>query len=286
MTFNARSLFATLCLAALTVAFIYPAWAQIQQTAYYYGYADIKLEANGATPAQAGAGTLVTWPLRIRNSGPDAVGAAKIDLNPGAGFVVAATSGCINGPVTTTCAAPVLASGAFRDVTLGLAIHPSARGTLMLSALASSEINDPLLNNQQLQTIVRIDPRLDISVQAMSTQPQTQPDGSLRWEFRVLNNGPADALTPTVSLSGTQVVRSTCLVALALNARCPGSANGAFLGSSGELRYEVITPSLAQLPNQSLSINAATLSAEFDVLPSNNAVTVRAIDALFRDGFE
>jgi hypothetical protein len=286
MTINARTLTASLCLAALSITFMFPAWAQIQQAAYYYGYADIGLVATGPTPTQASAGTTVMWPMRLTNIGPDPVGAGKIDLNASAGANVFASSGCINAPVNTSCAMPLLATGAFRDVMLSWSIHPSARGTVTLTALGSSETVDLVPGNQQLQTVVRIEPRLDISAQALSVQPQVLPNGNLRWEFSVINAGPADALTPTISFSATQILSSTCLSGLAVNARCPGSVNGAFLGAAGELRYEVITPSLTQLPNQILTLNAATLSAELDLLPRNNVATVRAVDAISRDGFE
>lgn len=285
MKLDSRRLYQTFCLTALIVGMGYPAWAQLQQTRAYYGYSDIRLSQLG-TPGPGIAGSNITLPVQIFNRGPDRADTPRVvfsvDSNQLTGV---STLGCTQSPSASSgCLLTALGLNVGKDVAQTWRIHPSARGTLVIGAFGLSEATDPVPGNEQVISVTSIGTSVNLQANVISAVPQTLADGRLRWAFQVRNFGISDVLATTASTSGTQSQSLICSASVG-NAHCGANISSSFLGVNGELRYDVITPSLTTAPNQAMSFTVSA-NAENETNPKDNSVLVTWSDALLRNGFE
>jgi hypothetical protein len=283
---SSRPLYQLFCFIALIVAVVYPVWAQIQQTRAYYGYADIRLSPVGA-PANVVAGGMLTLPVQIFNRGPNVADSPKVVFSIDSTQLTGiSTQGCLESPVPLTrCSLMALDLNVGKDVAQTWLVHPSARGNVVIGAFGLSEANDPVPGNEQVVTVTRINTAVNLQTTRLSQYPQTIAGGRLRWEFQVVNSGLSDALAITASTSGTPSLSVRCLSSSG-NASCGSNPSSGFSGTNnGILRYELITPSLVDVPNQVVTFTAMP-NLETEINPTDNSVTVTWMDALFQNSFE
>jgi uncharacterized repeat protein (TIGR01451 family) len=92
-------------------------------------------------PASADAGGTITYSIAVTNNGPDpAVNAVLADVPPAGLTFVSASAPCTTG---FPCALGTVAVGTTTTVTATFAVAPNASGTLINTAIVSSDTSDP-----------------------------------------------------------------------------------------------------------------------------------------------
>jgi uncharacterized repeat protein (TIGR01451 family) len=217
-----RTVRRSLVLAALAIALIVPV-ARAQES-------DLVVTKSG--PAQAAAGTDVSYSVTVLNAGPDASAAITLTdpIPSGMTFVSASPSGCSTPAVgangTIVCVIPGLAAGVSAIFTFVFHIDPGAPpGTFFTNIATTSSATDSTDENNSGVAVTSTPPPPQADVGITKSAPgATGPDTDLAFTIAVQNGGPdaATGVTWTDTLPG-----NLTFVSLAPDGGCTTPAVGA-----------------------------------------------------------
>src|SRR5262249_15910531 len=162
--------------------------------------ADLEVSKTG-TPASAPSGTQVTYTLTAVNHGP--AGASNVvltDTLPAGVELVSATAsaGSCAGSNPVTCTAASLASGSTLTATIVAPVLPSASGTLVDTATATSDQSDPNPTNNSAAAQTTAPAQADLHL-TKSISPSAPKNGeALSYTLTVTNAGPSKATNVTL----------------------------------------------------------------------------------------
>ena len=163
--------------------------------------ADLAITKTG--PATVVAGASVAYSLVVVNNGPsDAANLSVTDALPaGVTFVSATGTGwaCSNvGNVSVTCTTAALVTGATAPTITVTVTAPAQGATLTDTATVSSATSDPVAGNNTSTASTTVTPSADLAI--TKTGPATVvAGGSVAYSLVVVNNGPSDAASLTVT---------------------------------------------------------------------------------------
>jgi uncharacterized repeat protein (TIGR01451 family) len=149
------------------------------------------------------AGGAVTYQLAVVNNGPsDAANVSVTDSLPvGVTFVSATGTGwvCSNvGNVSVTCTRPVLAAGATAPTITVVVTAPAQAGSLSNTASVASTTADPTPANNTSSVVTTVTASADLAMTKLGP-PTVTASGSVTYSLVVVNNGPSDAASLTVT---------------------------------------------------------------------------------------
>ncbi len=163
--------------------------------------ADLSIVKTG--PATVAAGASVSYSLAVANAGPsDAASLTVTDTLPaGVTFVSASGAGwtCTNtGNVSVTCTRPALATGTSAPAITVTVTAPAQGATLSNVASVAATTTDPNAANNSSSLSTTVTPSADLAI--TKTGPATVvAGGSVSYSLVVVNNGPSDAASLTVT---------------------------------------------------------------------------------------
>ncbi len=274
-----RGAFAALVALALVASVVFPAWSQ--SLALHGYYADLVTTIRPLTAYRAGRP--VELEVRVRNQGPDAVGAVDLVLSPDRFAPGWSVDPCVRW-AQPTCRLGALLVGQTAVSFVRAMLRPDARGVATVGAYARSEARDTLLGNEIAVTGGAIEVASDLGVDA--DPPARLSSGEVEWTVWVTNHGPADAHAPTwrIEASGASVRCAQCLAGGSATS-CPTASGTANLGVHGVwmLRFRA-SPASGDAP---LHLRFEVSSSEGAIEgTAPNAVEASTNGTLLADGFE
>jgi len=274
---------AAVCVAALTVSALYPAWGAVLQTQAYGGYADIVLHTLGL-PSNTIPGVGPSLPLRVTNLGPDAVEHPQVVFSADPLLQLTATTGCLGSPAPLPrCQLPPMAPGDSFDIDFSAGLPPWARGMVTLGAYASAETIDTVPGNEMIIAAPRIDAYVNLEVRLLDEQPVIGNDGWLEWTIEVANHGPSTALVTAISTNVFPTGAIVCAVQ-GQDSSCP-DGTGARIGALSSLIFTMHVPPLGN-GNASIYFYLSAHPVETDTDPDNNLRQFSYDDLLFAHDFD
>jgi uncharacterized repeat protein (TIGR01451 family) len=178
-----------------------PSAAVDTETTDVVGAADLELTKRvDADPVVAGSS--LTYTLTLRNAGPSAAIAARIEdqlpdgVEPGE---ILPAADCTLSGRTVSCAFGTLDPGAERVVTISARVGASAAGTLVNTASATSDTPDPDATDNASTTETPITASADLT---LTKQDQVDPlvaGGHVVYDLVLSNAGPSTARSVTVT---------------------------------------------------------------------------------------
>lgn len=233
------------------------------------------------------AGSLVTFNLLVRNSGPSAgTGTTVVDTLPaGLGFVSAtSTAGsCSSAPgasgtTTISCALGTLAVNDEERITLVARAQDSVAGTTVTnSATANSEIT---ISPPTDTVTVDVRPLADMALTKSASVAIANPGDPITYTLTATNNGPGAATNVEIGDSLPAAMDASATVATpSAGGACTRTASQVsclWSGSTAAAEQRTVTVTTSALPDVAAadrkSVNRAeVLSLTDDPNPSNNA---------------
>jgi uncharacterized repeat protein (TIGR01451 family) len=240
--------------------------------------------------ASVAAGTSVTYHLSVTNHGPSTAEAAQLrDAIPTGMTIVAATAvspagaSCAIAGNDVTCDVGTLAPGAV--ATADIVVHVDAAtpaGTLTNAATASSATPDPTPADNTASVPVAVTVSTDLKVTKTASVTSLRAGEPLSWTVTVVNLGPSDAHTVTVTdaiptgftVASISPSTGTCAAAV-----CTVPTLAA--GSSMTL---ILSGNVASgVPSSSLANSATATSATQERDPSDNTASASLAVATVAD---
>lgn len=230
--------------------------------------ADLKVsKVDDADPAPAG--TDVTYTVTVDNLGPsNATNVVASETLP-IGFTLVSSTGCAEDPAgTPTCSLGDIDTGNSASYTVTAAINPSLLGTVINSVSVTSDVPDPVADNNSFNEGTSIVAEGDLSI--TKAGPATATTGTqVTYDLTVTNNGPSDAQ----SVSIADPTPSDYVFILA-TAPCSGGFPCA-LGTIGagesttiSVTYDIDPATLGEVTN-----TATVTTATNDPVPGNDSAS-------------
>lgn len=237
--------------------------------------------------ASATAGSPVSWTLTVANAGPSgATGLTVTDAVPATvGSVSATVAGtgwsCTVSGQTVTCPGASLPSGGSVVITVSGRLAADATGNLAHTATVSSGtgITDSNTANNTSTVTVPIVGSADLTIsKTRSTPDPAVPGRPLSWTVVVTNQGPSDAVSPSMSDTVNGAVTGVSATTSAPGWTCSvGAGNAVTCGAAtlpaGASATITIAGTLGQSFTGALANSATVTSGTSDAVPGNNTAT-------------
>ena len=250
--------------------------------------ADLSITKTG--PANATAGTDITYNLSITNGGPStATGVVVEDVVP-AGVTILSVSGsggagCNAGQpgnplAPTTCSFGTLAPGANRTMTIEVHILPGTLGVLHNDARVSSEVFDDDLSDNLDTVATTVTGLADLSITKTDSPDPVTAGEPLTYTITVNNAGPSTAydvkITDTLPAGTTFVSGEDGNGATVCALVQPGTVVcdlGSMDPGTSEVVYLTVDTDPSLPPGTILTNTATVSSSTADPNPANNTAT-------------
>ncbi len=227
------------------------------------------------TPDPVGAGTQLTYTLKVTNNGPDvATGVALADSLPTSTSLVSVTftqGTCTVNASNIACALGDLAKDASATVTI--VVVPGVAGPLANTATVSSTSTDPVATNNTAAVSTTVNPVADVGVAKADSPDPVVLGGNVTYTLMAANAGPSPATG--VTITDNLPTAATFVSATPSQGSCARSEGvltcnlGTLAASASATVTVVMTPSKAGLLHNTATIAAA----EFDPQIVNNTST-------------
>ncbi len=238
------------------------------------------------TPDPVLAGTQLTLAATVTNAGPSDALSGSFSLPVPSGTTFAAfvppmgwscTTPPFGGSGVVTCTSPSIGAGAVPVFTLTVDVPSSAVDGSMISSTASvsSATFDPNNGNDSAGATTTVDAEADLSISLLDSPDPVVAGNALTYTVNVTNNGPADALS--VSVSQATPAGTTFL---AVTAPPAWSCTSPPIGGSGPVTCTA--PSLAdgQGATFSLTVSVAPGTPDGSNIPATASVSSAVTDPI------
>lgn len=162
------------------------------------GLADLSVEKSD-NPDPVIAGDLLTYTIRVTNNGPnDATNVTLTDtLPPGVTFDSASPGCTFYAPNQVVCALGTIPVGGFVEITI--TVQPNTPGTIINTAEADADENDPNPDNNQDSEETEVRSVADLSVDKVDDIDPVVVGQDFSYTITVTNGGPSTATNVTLT---------------------------------------------------------------------------------------
>lgn len=233
-------------------------------------------KTGSSNPVAAGSG--LNYLLTITNSGPSqASGVIVTDTLPAGVTFSTASPDCSNSSNKVTCNLGSVSSGGAITASINVIVASSTSGTLTNTATVTSSEPDSNAANNTVTTTTTITRVTDLAITQSSTPNPVTAGNNITYNLTVINNGPSDATSVTVSNTLPAEVTFQSVTP----ATCSHSGGVVTCNLGGMVNGS--TAPIAIVANVSTSaagniINTAevTVSGSSDPVPENNSTSAPA----------
>lgn len=245
--------------------------------------ADLSIVATDA-PDPVAAGTPLTLGATVTNAGPSdaTMGSMTQQVPVGttfAAFTPAPGWSCSTPPIggtgTVTCTSPSIPAGAVAVFSLTVDVPANAADGSMLSSTstASSATADPNGANNSTMTSTTVNAQADLSITVVGTPDPVVAGTALTYAIDVVNNGPSDAQSLSVSQSTPAGTTFASVIA-------PGGWNCTSppIGGSGPVTCTAPTLASSASASFSLSVTVDPAAPDGSMIPATAIVSSATMD--------
>ncbi|GAB4424824.1 MAG: hypothetical protein Fur0044_22880 [Anaerolineae bacterium] len=234
-----------------------------------------------SSPTLVAAGNSLTYTLTVANSGPsEASGVIMTDTLPAGVTFAAASTGCSNASNIVTCSnLGNVSSGGAITASIRVTVASSILGTLTNTATVTSNQPDSNTTNNTVTATTTVTRVTDLAITQSSTPNPVTAGNNITFNLTVINNGPSDATSVTVS--NTLPAGVTFQSVTPPNPTCSHAGGIVTCNLGGMVKGNTRSIAIVAKVNDTTAgnvINTAqvTVSGSSDPVPENNSTSAPA----------